>query len=119
MAQYEHLPIYREAFKFLINCETVVQHFPRYHKYTHGSDLRGTARTVIKLIIRANNLSDKEQVLEELRVTIEELKVIIRICKEVKAFKSPTDYMKKGDNVQLPGWLNFRSLRIRIGYCIH
>jgi hypothetical protein len=78
MAQYEHLPIYREAFKFMIYCETIVQHFSRYHKYTHGSDLRNTARAVVKLIIRANNLSDKEQVLEELRVTIEELKVIIR-----------------------------------------
>jgi len=86
MAQYEHLPIYREAFKFLIYCETIVQHFSRYHKYTHGSDLRNTARTVVKLIIRANNQSDKEQDLGKLRVTIEEIKVIIRICKEVKAF---------------------------------
>jgi len=55
MAQYEHLPIYREAFKFLIYCETIVQHFSRYHKYTHGSDLRDTARTVIKLKRPAKN----------------------------------------------------------------
>ena len=60
MAQYEHLPIYREAFKFLIYCETSVQHFLRYHKYMHGSDLRDTARAVIKLIIRGNNLSEKD-----------------------------------------------------------
>ncbi|MDO8722032.1 MAG: hypothetical protein Q7J31_07360 [Syntrophales bacterium] len=33
---------------------------------------------MVKLIIRANNQSDKEQVLEKLRVTIEEIKVIIR-----------------------------------------
>lgn len=50
MAQYEHLPIYREAFKFLIYCETIVQHFSRYHKYTHGSDLRDTVRTIIKIV---------------------------------------------------------------------
>jgi len=55
MAQYEHLPIYREAFKYLIYCETIVQHFSRYHKYTHGSDLRDTARTVIKLKRPAKN----------------------------------------------------------------
>jgi len=34
MAQYEHLPIYREAFKFLIYCEEIVRNFSRYHKYT-------------------------------------------------------------------------------------
>ena len=27
MAHYEHLPIYREAFTFLIYCETIVQYF--------------------------------------------------------------------------------------------
>jgi len=58
MAQYEHLPIYREAFKFLIYCETIVPHFSRYHKYTHVSDLRDTARTVIKLIIRCKQFKD-------------------------------------------------------------
>ncbi len=39
MAKYEHLPIYRKAFTFLIYCETIVKNFSRYHKYTHGSDL--------------------------------------------------------------------------------
>jgi hypothetical protein len=110
MAQYEHLPIYREAFSFLIYCETIVQHFSRYHKYTHGSDLRDTARAVVKLIIRANNLSEKEQALEELRVTIEELKVIIRICKEVKAFHNFHSFETAVNQVtdisrQAEGWL--------------
>jgi len=110
MAHYEHLPIYREAFKFLIYCETIVQHFSRYHKYTHGSDLRNTARTVVKLIIRANNQSDKEQVLEKLRVTIEEIKVIVRICKEVKAFNSFNSFETAINQVtdiskQAEGWL--------------
>ncbi|MCD6356843.1 MAG: hypothetical protein J7L66_06100 [Anaerolineaceae bacterium] len=39
MAQYEHLPIYRESFKFLIYCETIVKDFSRSHKYTHGQPL--------------------------------------------------------------------------------
>lgn len=110
MAQYEHLPIYREAFTFLIYCEDIVRHFPRYHKYTHGSDLRDTARNVVKLIIRANNLIEKEPVLEELRVTIEELKLIIRICKEVKAFNNFHSFETAINQVtdisrQAEGWL--------------
>ena len=86
MAQYEHLPIYRDVFKFLIYCETIVKNFSRYHKYTHGSDLRNAARQAVKLIIRANNSQDKIAALEELRLTLEEIKLLIRICKEVKAF---------------------------------
>ncbi len=38
------------------------------------------------LIVRANNTQEKVPVLEELRIKLEELKVVIRICKEVKAF---------------------------------
>jgi hypothetical protein len=110
MAQYEHLPLYRDTFKFLIYCETIVQHFARYHKYTHGSDLRNTARTVVKLIIRANNATEKEPVLEELRVAIEEIKVIIRICKEVKAFNNFHSFETAINQVtdisrQAEGWL--------------
>lgn len=37
-------------------------------------------------IVRANNTLDKLPVLEELRIKLEELKVEIRVCKEIKAF---------------------------------
>jgi hypothetical protein len=88
MAQYKHLAIYREAFQFLIYCEKIVKNFSRYHKYTHGSYLRNTARQVVKLIIRANNSRNRLSVLEELRITLEETKLIFRICKEVKTFNN-------------------------------
>lgn len=110
MAQYEHLPIYRQAYKFLIYCENIVKNFSRYHKYTHGSDLRDTARSVVKLIIRANSSRDKEPSLEELRITLEEAKLIIRICKEVKAFQNFNSFETAINQVtdisrQTEGWL--------------
>ncbi len=43
---------------------------------------------MVKLIIRANNSRKKEPVIKELRITIEEVKLIIRICKEVKVFNN-------------------------------
>jgi len=43
---------------------------------------------MVKLIIRANNSRDKSPALEELRICLEESRLILRICKEVKAFKS-------------------------------
>lgn len=86
MAQYEHLPIYKATFDLVIYFEGIVSRFSRYHKYTHGSALRDLSRECLMLIVRANNTKDKLPVLEELRIKLEELKVIIRICKEVKAF---------------------------------
>jgi len=86
MAQYEHLPIYKAAFDLQIYFEGIVRNFSRYHKYTHGTALRNLAREVVMLIVRANNCGDKLPVLEELRIKLEELKIVIRICKEVKAF---------------------------------
>lgn len=110
MAQYEHLPIYREAFQFLIFCETVVKNFSRYHKYTHGSDLRNGARSLVKLIIRANNSNPKSPLLDELRVAVEEVKLIIRVCKEVKAFQNFKSFETAINHVtdigrQTEGWL--------------
>ena len=86
MARYEHLPIYKAAFDLLVFLEGLVRNFPRYHKYTHGADLRNTAREVLKLIIRANNSEEKLPILRELRERVEELKLLVRICKEVRAF---------------------------------
>jgi len=57
-------------------------------RYTHGSDLRNTAREMVKLIIRANNSRKKISALEELRIFLEESRLILRICKELKAFKN-------------------------------
>ena len=110
MAQYEHLHIYRDAFQFMIYVETIVRNFSRYHKYTHGADLRNTMREVIKLIIRTNNSQIKTPVLEELRLTVEELKLLVRICKEVKAFQNLKSFETAINQVivigrQAEGWL--------------
>ena len=88
MAQYEHLPIYKKAMDTVIYIENIVRGFSRYHKYTLGTDLRNLSREVLRLIIRANSEREKQITLCMLRDKIEELKVTIRICKEVKAFKS-------------------------------
>ena len=88
MAQYEHLPIYKKAMDMTIYIENIVRGFSRYHKYTLGTDLRNLSREIVRLIIRANSEKDKVKTLLALRDTIEEFKVTLRICKEVKAFKN-------------------------------
>lgn len=86
MAQHEHLPIYKAAFDLIVYFEKIVKNFSRYNKYTHGTALRELSRNVLTLIVRANNSRDKLPVLEEIRIKVEELKAVVRLCKEVQAF---------------------------------
>ena len=86
MAQTEHLPIYKAAYDLCLYFEQVVRNFARYHKYSIGQDLRDGARRILKLIVRANARSDKAPVLLEIREEVEELKVLLRLCHDAKAF---------------------------------
>jgi len=88
MARYEHLPIYKKAFDLTIHFEKVVAGFSRYHKYTLGTELRNRSREIVLTIIRANSSPDKTPHLMKLRNDLEELLLLIRLCKETKAFKS-------------------------------
>ncbi len=91
--------------------EKVVRNFSRYHKYTLGSELREKSREIVGLIIKANSTSVKSPLLFELRERLEGLKVLIRICKEVKAFHSFNSFVYASNQVidisrQNEGWIN-------------
>jgi 23S rRNA-intervening sequence protein len=110
MARYEHLPIYKRSFDLLLWMENVVRNFSRYHKYTLGSDLRNVTRQVLKTIVEANSVQDRRIILERLRIELEELIVLVRIAKEVKAFHNLNSYQYAAGEVinlcrQNEGWL--------------
>ena len=86
MAQTEHLPIYKAAYDLCLYFEQVVRNFPRYHKYSLGTDLRDGARRVLKPVVRANAQRDKTATLLQIREELEELKVLLRLCHDVRAF---------------------------------
>lgn len=60
MAQYEHLPIYKRAMDLAVYIETIVRGFPRYHKYTIGSEMRALSHKIPVLVVRANAESGQE-----------------------------------------------------------
>ena len=110
MARYDHLPIYKAAMDMTVYLEQIVCHFGRYHKYTIGSELRTLSRQVVILIIRANNAQNKELDLETLLEKLEEMKILFRIAKEVKAFNNFHSFevsLRHLDSVtrQCVGWL--------------
>jgi hypothetical protein len=97
MAQYEHLPIFRTAFRLAVYLEEAVRKMSRYHKYSTGFRLRDRCARLIHLIIRANNVrvgpgphgtESRLRVLEDLRLEVEALKTDIQLAKELKAFAS-------------------------------
>ena len=72
MARHEHLPIFKATLDFAIYIEQIASGFSRYHKYTLGSELRGLSHRMVVLVVRANNVTDKKLVLNELSELIEE-----------------------------------------------
>jgi len=113
MARYDHLPIYKAAFDFNVYVEQIVRHFSRYHKYTLGTELRERARSIVTLIMRANNLENKLDILYALREELEHLKLTLRLCKEVKAFGNFQSFHVAINHVidisrQNEGWITHR-----------
>lgn len=50
---HQSIPIWRDASALLLYIEQVVRYFPRYHKYTLGSEMRSQAMRICRLINRA------------------------------------------------------------------
>ena len=86
MAQYEYLPIYKKAMDLAIYVETIVRGFPRYHKYTIGSEMRALSHKILVLVVRANSEQEKRGSLTGVREALEELKIMTRISHELKVF---------------------------------
>ena len=110
MAYYENLPIYKAIYDLALHFEKVVAGFSRYNKYTLGTELRDLSRSVLKLVVQANSARNKVNYLLQLRESLEVLKVVLRLCKDVKAFKSFKAYEYAATCVvgiarQNEGWL--------------
>jgi len=116
MAQYEHLPIYKKMMDLAVYVETIVRGFPRYHKYTIGSEMRVLSHKILVLVVRANSEQDKRKTLIEVRELLEELKILTRISKELKVFVSFNSFERLVKMVieiagQNEGWLRSRNPR--------
>lgn len=111
MSQHEQLAIYRAAYDYALHIETVVQGFSRYHKYALGAELRQTSRAILRAVVRANYArKDRASILLELRYTLEDCKVLLRLAHECKAFRSTKQYLYSAELLvgimkQNEGWL--------------
>ena len=116
VARYEHLPIYKTGMELAVLMENAVKTMSRYHKYTIGTDLRNRCLALVSLTARANSSEDKQPVLQEMRIVLEELKQILFLAKEIKALQSFLTYKEAMERVlslskQNEGWL--RKMRVK------
>jgi lipid-binding SYLF domain-containing protein len=94
MAQYRHLPVWKAALDLAVHLEHAVRRFSRYNKYTLGSDLRQTAQRLCRLVARANDAKDAARLcaLDELVSAVEEMKTLLTLAQEIKAFANFNEF---------------------------
>ncbi|MEN9372684.1 MAG: hypothetical protein RIR79_236 [Pseudomonadota bacterium] len=94
MAHYRHLPIWKAAMDLAVHLEHAVRRFPRYHKYTLGTELRHTAQRLCRMVARANNVAseDRRLVLDQLVLVVEEMKTLLTLAQEVQAFANFNEF---------------------------
>ena len=80
-------PIWRDAQRLLVLVEEAVRRFPRYQKYTLGSDLRRQALHMCRLVNRAwRDQQGRLRHIEHLVMAVDEFKLLLQVGKEVRAF---------------------------------
>ena len=91
----QQLPIWRDANRLLVEVETVVRSFSRYHKYSLGTDLRKQAMNLCRLIsVALRDLHHRATSVERLILAIDDIKVLIQLGKEIKAYQNFSQFQR-------------------------
>ena len=109
MAQYEHLPIYKQTYDLLLRIMTATKNFPREYKYTLGQKLKDEVIELVVLIYRANSVRDKETHISAILERVQVVQLMIRLAHDMKilprrhyaALAEMTDTLAR----QAGGWL--------------
>lgn len=96
----------------LLEVERAVRAFPRYHKYSLGTELRRQAMDVNRLVARAaqeNDPARRAALVERLVWAVEDLKMSVQLAKELEAFASFAQFQRLAEQAvalgkQSGGW---------------
>ena len=109
MAQYQHLPIYKQTYDVLLRTIVATKHFPREYKFTLGQQLKNELIELVVIIYRANSARDKKQHIEWILERIQAIQLLMRLSHDIKilprnhyaALAEMTDTLGR----QAQGWL--------------
>jgi hypothetical protein len=111
MMQRKDIPIWRDATQLLLAVEQAVRHFPRYHKYTLGTEMRQQAMKICQLVSRSwQDKARAPETLPRLVLAVDDLKIQLQLGRELQVFRNFAEFEKlAGLTVQVGkqsgGWL--------------
>ena len=77
------LPVYK-SYDLLLEIFLFTKNFTKEYKYTVGESLKKETIDLLTLIFRANSRTDKKTILQEARESIEVIRLLIRLMKDLK-----------------------------------
>ncbi len=109
MAQYQHLPIYKQTYDILLRTMVATKDFPREYKFTLGQKLKDELIELVVLIYRANSAKDKMQHIQSILERVQAIQLLMRLSHDMKilprrhyaALAEMTENLAK----QAQGWL--------------
>jgi hypothetical protein len=61
MKNYDNMKMYRSAFSLMLYIEEEVAKFPRYHKYSIGSEIRKMIFEIVTMLAGSTKISVKKK----------------------------------------------------------
>ena len=84
MAIYTDLPLYKDAYRLLLDVTRTMKRVSRDNRYTIGQDLRKRIMDIIVMIYRANRTRKKAHIISEMRERLLEAQVFMRLLCDMR-----------------------------------
>lgn len=109
MAQYQHLPIYKQTYDILLRVMVATKDFPREYKFTLGQKIKDELIELVVMIYRANSTRDKKQHIQSILERIQSVQLLMRLSHDMKILSrkhyAALSHMTDGLGRQAQGWL--------------
>ncbi len=83
-----NLVIFQKSYDFYLYLSQITRYFPKSEKFVLSSQIKNKALEFIGLVVKTNKLYNKKDSLLDCDVALEQIKVLIRIAKDMQYMKS-------------------------------
>jgi four helix bundle protein len=105
----EDLTIYQKVYDLMIYSMPIVNRLPKSQRFILGQRIQNSMLAVASLIVKANKLRNKMPLLYELDIELEQLRLLIRVAKDLKylPIRKYENHVQKIDEIGrlLGGWI--------------
>ena len=111
MGRARELKVYRATYVFIRELYKAIQKLPKSLRYNLGSQTMDTALKMMKLIVVANGSQQKQKILKQLMLELDQLWVQLRLLYDLKGiskgeFKVYSERLSEISK-QISGWFNW------------